>query len=141
VFGDVTTGAHDDIRNERPTSRARWSSKYGMSKLIGAVSYGARNENAFGIGFGSGTSASPGTAEEIEQEVRGILERCHSRALEILIRNRALLEEMSLFLFENEVLDGDVMNGFLGRTIQLDSLEDRPTAEWVPEELLDDQLG
>jgi cell division protease FtsH len=140
VFGDVTTGAHNDI--ERATDIARkMVTEYGMSKRIGAVNYGSRNDNAFGIGFGGGTSASPGTAEEIEQEVRGILDTCHKRALEILILNRPLLEDMSLFLFENEVLEGDVMHSYLDRAEQLDSLEDRPTAEWVPEDMLDDPIG
>jgi cell division protease FtsH len=139
VFGDVTTGAHNDI--ERATDIARkMVTEYGMSKRIGAVNYGPRNENAFGIGLASAGSASPATAEEIEQEVRGILERCNTRAMEILVRNRALLEDMSLFLFENEVLEGDIMQEYLGKAEQLASLEDRPTAEWVPEELVDDAL-
>ncbi len=140
VFGDVTTGAHNDI--ERATDIARkMVTEYGMSKRIGAVNYGARNDNAFGMGFGAGTSASPGTAEEIEQEVRGILDDCHKRALEILILNRPLLEDMSLHLFENEVLEGEVMQAYLDRAEQLDSLEDRPTAEWVPEDMLEDPIG
>ncbi|MEZ4320947.1 MAG: ATP-dependent zinc metalloprotease FtsH [Myxococcota bacterium] len=140
VFGDVTTGAHNDIQRATDIAR-KMVTEYGMSKRIGAVNYGARNENAFGIGFGAGSSASPHTSEEIEQEVRGILDRCHKRALEILIRNRPLLEDMSVFLFQNEVLEGEVMESYLDRALQLDSLEDRPTAEWVPEDLFEDELA
>lgn len=136
IFGDVTTGAHNDI--ERATDIARkMVTEYGMSKRIGAVNY-ARHDTGFG--FSGGGAASPGTAEEIEQEVRGILDRSNTRALEILIKNRGLLEDMSLYLFENEVLEGEVMQEYLDKAVQLDSLEDRPTAEWVPDELADDAL-
>ncbi|MCB9679299.1 MAG: ATP-dependent zinc metalloprotease FtsH [Alphaproteobacteria bacterium] len=140
VFGDVTTGAHNDIQRATDIAR-KMVTEYGMSKRIGAVNYGSRNDNAFGIGFGAGTSTSPHTAEEIEQEVRGILDSCNKRSLEILIRNRPLLEEMSVFLFENEVLEGEVMQTYLSRAEQLESLEDRPTAEWVPDDLLSDDFG
>jgi cell division protease FtsH len=134
VFGDVTTGASDDIK--RATNIARkMVTEYGMSKAVGAVNYGGQ-ENAFGIGpAGVGTSSSPDTAEQIESEIRRILDDCHRRALEILVENRALLEEMSLHLVEQEVLEGAEMQEFLGRAKQLEPLEDRLTAEWVPEEL------
>jgi len=138
VFGDVTTGAHNDIQRATDISR-KMVTEYGMSKRIGAVNYGPRNDNAFG--FATPASASPGTAEEIEQEVRGILDNCHKRAVEILLLNRTLLEEMSIFLFENEVLEGEVMQAYLDRAEQLDSLEDRPTAEWIPEDLATDDFA
>jgi len=138
VFGDVTTGASDDIK--RATSIARkMVTEYGMSKSIGAVSYGGQ-ENSFGIGPAmGGTSSSPDTAEQIEAEIRRILDDCHRRALEILMRNRALLEEMSLHLFEQEVLEGQLMEGFLDRADQVDSLEDRLTEEWIPEDMRTDE--
>ena len=131
VFGDVTTGAHNDIQRATDIAR-KMVTEYGMSKKIGAVNYGTRNENAFGIGLGTSSSSSPETAEEIEQEVRRILDDCNSRAIDILQTNRTLLEEMSIYLFENEVLEGEVMEEYLERAVQADSLEDRPTAEWVP---------
>ena len=138
VFGDVTTGASNDIQRATDIAR-KMVTEYGMSKRIGAVNY-ARNENAFGLGVGSSSSASPHTAEEIEQEVRGILDRCNTRAMEILLSNRTLLEDMSIYLFENEVLEGETMKDYLAQTVQAESLEDRPTAEWVPEELVEDGL-
>jgi hypothetical protein len=52
-----------------------------------------------------------------------------------LITNRTLLEEMSIHLMDREVLEGDVMNDFLSRATQLDALEDRLTAEWIPDDL------
>ena len=108
----------------------------GMSKTIGAVYYpGDGGSNAFGIPtgmMGSSLQASPATAEAIEKEVRSILAMCHDRAVQILLDNRALLEEMTADLLEHEVLDGERMDSFLRRAAQADSLEDRPTAEWIP---------
>ena len=135
VFKDVTTGASDDIK--RATNIARkMVTEYGMAKSIGAVYYAGGNENAFGIGPGfGGGSASPDTQEAIEKELRRILDDCHRRAVEILVTNRALLEEMSLQLVDQEVLEGEHMQAFLDRATQLDPVEDRMTAEWIAEEL------
>jgi cell division protease FtsH len=135
VFGDVTTGASDDIKRATTIAR-KMVTEYGMAKAIGAVHYGGGNENAFGIGPGfAGGSASPDTQEAIEKEVRRILDDSHRRAVEILVRNRGLLEEMSLTLIDREVLEGEHMQDFLDQADQLDPLEDRMTAEWIPEEL------
>ena len=82
-------------------------------------------------------SASEGTAKEIEREVRRILHDCHERARRILVDNRFLLEEMSAHLLKHEVLDGEIMKGYLTRSTMAESLEDRPTAEWVPTPLED----
>ncbi len=133
VFGDVTTGAHDDIRKATDLAR-RMVTEYGMSKRLGAVHFGPESANAFGIGGGSPGSyrCSPGTAEVIEEEIRAILDRCHTRAHSILQENRLLLEEMSAFLLETEVLDGEEMEAFLSRVVAADSLQDRPvTAEYT----------
>jgi cell division protease FtsH len=131
VFGDVTTGAHDDIRKATDLAR-RMVTEYGMSRVIGAVDYAGERANPFGMpGYGEPPQRSPETAEAIEREIRSILERCHGRALEILSGNRGVLEEMSAFLIEREALDGKRMESFLTRVAQAESLEDRPTGEWA----------
>ena len=131
VFGDVTTGAQDDINKATDLAR-RMVTEYGMSKKVGAINYQPDRSNPYGLGQDERFSASQGTAIEIEREVRRILQMCHQRARDILTDNHGLLEEMSSFLLEQEVLDGDVMKNFLGRSLSAESLEDRPTAEWVP---------
>jgi len=133
IFGDITTGAGDDIRKATDLAR-RMVVEYGMSKKVGAVDYsGADRSNAFGIGFPPDNrvpaARSPVTAETIEREVRAILDRCHQRARDIVRRNRSALEEMSAYLLEHEVLDGDEMNRFLSRVTPVESLEDRPPTE------------
>ena len=134
VFGDVTTGAQDDIQKATDLAR-RMVVEYGMSKRIGAVNYSqsGQSTNPFGIptGVSGGTSTSPETAEQIEREIRLIMDQCHQRALDMLIDNRVCLEEMATHLLEYEVLDGERMETFLQRVRQSDSLEDRPTGEWI----------
>lgn len=136
VFGDVTTGAQDDINKATDLAR-RMVTEFGMSKKVGAINYRAQRGRGMGASSEESFSASEGTAKEIEREVRRILHDCHERAQRILVENRPLLEEMSAHLLEHEVLDGEIMKGYLARSAQAESLEDRPTAEWVPTPLED----
>ena len=136
VFGDVTTGAQDDINKATDLAR-RMVTEFGMSKKVGAINDRVQRGRGMGTVTEESFSASEGTAKEIEREVRRILHDCHERAQRILVENRALLEEMSAYLLEHEVLDGDIMKGYLARSAQAESLEDRPTAEWVPTPLED----
>ncbi|MCO4748188.1 MAG: ATP-dependent zinc metalloprotease FtsH [Proteobacteria bacterium] len=135
VFGDVTNGASDDIRRASELAR-KMVSEFGMSKRIGCVNYGSSdNRSAWGFpGVGGAAGGSPETAEVIETEIRRILDQCHKRAIDILIQNRVILEEMSARLLEVEVLDGSEMQTFLTRVAAAESWEDRPTAEWIPAE-------
>jgi len=131
VFGDVTTGAFDDIRKATDLAR-RMVTEYGMSKRLGAVNYGegATSSSPFGFATGlGGATASTETAEAVEREIRGFLDRCHGRARHILMNNRVLLEEMSAHLLDHEVLDGERMAAFLSRAATATSLEDRPITE------------
>jgi cell division protease FtsH len=128
-FGDVTTGASDDIRKATDLAR-RMVTEYGMSHRVGAVDYATERSNSMGMmGLGDNGTRSPETAEVIEQEIRAILDRCHRRALSILEQNRDILHEMAGFLLEREVLDGERMNGFLHRVEEAEGLEEPPTSE------------
>ena len=132
VFGDVTSGASDDIRKATDLAR-RMITEYGMSKRIGLVNHASDRPNAFGLPSGlDGSSASPETAEVIESELRSITERCYARAVQILNDHRPLLEQMSAELLIREVLDGPHMIELLAGVTHAESLEDRPTGEWNP---------
>ncbi|TNE87003.1 MAG: ATP-dependent metallopeptidase FtsH/Yme1/Tma family protein [Deltaproteobacteria bacterium] len=135
VFGDVTNGASDDIRRASEIAR-KMVSEFGMSKRIGCVNYGTSDtRSAWGFpGVAGSTHGSPETAEVIESETRRILDQCHQRAIDILVQNRVVLEEMAMRLLEIEVLDGEEMQSFLSRVQPAESWEDRPTAEWIPAE-------
>jgi cell division protease FtsH len=134
VFGDVTTGAYDDIRKATDLAR-RMVTEYGMSPAIGAIDYvGEARANPFGlnpqrVGY---ADASPETAEQIEREVHRFLDECHRRAREMLRANLNVLEDMAQNLLEAEVLDGESMESFLARVAKGEELAEPPTAELVP---------
>ncbi len=131
VFGDVTTGASDDIRKATDLAR-RMVTEYGMSPRIGAVHYASETQaNPFGVGPGGGTftDASPETAESIEREVHSFLDMCHERARAMLNGNRGILEEMAHTLLEREVLDGEEMATYLSRVTKAEELAEPPTGE------------
>jgi cell division protease FtsH len=128
VFGDVTTGAHDDIRKATDLAR-RMVTEYGMSAAIGAIDYsGEVRSNPFGLGSARAlTDASPETAELIEREIHRLLDGCHQRARDMLLANMDVLEAMTVVLLEREVLDGETMGTFLDRVRPGTALAERPT--------------
>jgi cell division protease FtsH len=131
VFGDITTGAHDDIRKATDLAR-RMVVEYGMSKRVGPINYAPEaSANPFGMNASQNTytAASHSTTEAIENEVRQLTDGCYRRAFDILVSNRVLLEEMAEYLLEHEVLDGDSMKAYLDRTLKADPLAEPPTSE------------
>ncbi len=133
IFGDVTTGASDDIR--RATNLAKdMVTKFGMTSALGAINYGSEGGNQFGIGgWETNRQTSPETLDRIENEIRRLTDRAYLRAIDILTDNRVLLEEMSLLLLEEEMLEGQQLQDFLGRVNQAESFAEPPTAEWLRE--------
>jgi len=131
VFGDVTTGAADDIRRATDLARAMLI-KFGMSKVLGPVAYNDNGGGPFGVGVsGDLRGTSPDTLERIEQEIRRLADLAYERAIEILTTNRVLLEEMALVLLEDEVLEDERLRGFLTRVELSESFADPPTADWL----------
>ncbi len=131
VFGDVTTGASDDIRRATELAQ-RMVTEWGMTRRLGPLHYGTdAGVDPFRYGEARPALSAPSAnmAEAIEREVREIVDLCHGRALEILVQNRVLLEEMAVALIETEVLEGDRMVGYLSKVAGVTSVEDPPTSE------------
>ena len=105
VFGDITTGASNDI--ERATNMARGMvTKYGMSETLGPIVYGTGHEEVFlGRDFGSTRDFSEKVAADIDVEVRSIVEKAYNRAQEILIANRSKLDFTAEYLVGHEIMD------------------------------------
>ena len=107
VFGEVTTGASNDI--ERATELAqRMVCQYGMSERFGPLSLG-RAEPGSRIGRGGFEQKvfSDDMAREIDQEIRLLIEGARARAREVLSSRRDKLEEISQLLLEKETLSGE----------------------------------
>ncbi|MCK5875880.1 MAG: ATP-dependent zinc metalloprotease FtsH [Alcanivoracaceae bacterium] len=114
-FDGVTTGASNDI--ERATKMARaMVTKWGLSEKLGPLAYEEDEGEVFlGKSVTQRKHVSEQTAEEIDREVRAIIDMCYSRAKKILEGNRDKLEAMAQALMQYETIDADqiedIMNG------------------------------
>ncbi len=107
VFGDVTTGAANDL--ERVTEIARaMVTRYGMSETLGPMTFGQKEELVFlGKEIGEQRDYSEAIAQEIDIEVRKIVNRAHERAREVLTQYREQLDRVAQRLIEVETLDAE----------------------------------
>lgn len=105
VFGDVTTGASNDL--ERVTQMARaMVTRYGMSEKMGPMVYGKKDELVFlGKEIGEQRDYSDAVAEEIDAEVRRIVSESHETAKRVLSDNRDKLDAIAGRLIQVEALD------------------------------------
>jgi cell division protease FtsH len=112
-LGHVTTGSGNDI--ERATEIARkMVSQWGMSERLGPLSFGRREEQVFlGKELVMHKDYSEKTAEEIDQEVKRIVEECYERAKKILQENAPKVEKLVQILLEKESLSGEELNQIL----------------------------
>jgi cell division protease FtsH len=113
VFGEVTTGASNDL--QRATDIAeQMVGTYGMSDTLGPLAYDKQGGNRFlGGGNNPRRSVSDATAQAIDREVRALVDRAHDRALSILQGNRELLETIAGRILEKEVIEGDELKDLL----------------------------
>ena len=104
VFGVKTTGAANDI--QRATSLARnMITQYGMSEELGlmapaAVQHQYLEGNAY-------LDCSQETAALVDREIQKLLDKCYQEAVQLLTENRALLDEVALYLLNKETITGD----------------------------------
>ncbi len=105
VFGDITTGASNDL--ERVTKLARsMVTQYGMSDELGPQTFGEKEEMMFlGREIGEQRNYSEEVAESIDREVRSLVDEAYGRAREILRSHRAKLDEVAHYLLDNETMD------------------------------------
>ena len=106
TLDDISTGASNDI--QRATEIARdMVTKYGFSEKLGPVNYSSSDEVFLGKDFTSKQAYSEETANEIDEEVKAIVEECYDAALSILEEHRAQLTAVAEGLLEIETLDGE----------------------------------
>ncbi len=104
VFGDVTTGAANDL--ERVTKLARsMVTRYGMSEKLGPMVYGQKDELVFlGREIGEQRDYSEAVAQEIDAEVRRIISEAYDSAREVLTKHRDKLTALARMLIEVETV-------------------------------------
>ncbi|MDR9416184.1 MAG: ATP-dependent zinc metalloprotease FtsH [Gracilimonas sp.] len=111
IFERISTGAQNDL--ERITKMAfAMVAEYGMSEKLGYISL--KDSQNSGDSFGFNKKYSESTSQQIDQEVRSIVDRNHDRTIELLKKHRDELEKLAEALLEREVLDHHALRELLG---------------------------
>ncbi len=112
IFGEMTTGASNDIEKATQLARAMVT-QYGMSDKFGMVQLGQPASRY--LGGGSQLTCSEGTAQEIDRQVQELVEEGHQAALKTLRENRFKLHEIAHYLQKKETITGDEFMNILTR--------------------------
>ena len=133
VFGEVTTGAHNDFEKATKIARAMVT-EYGMSDL-GPLQFEQQEGSVFlGRDYNKSHNFSNEVANEIDMEMRKIIDECHAKATKIIKENMSLLKLIAESLLEQETLTKEeidylVANGHLPKDDQevVETKEDKIT--------------
>jgi cell division protease FtsH len=105
IFGDITSGARNDIKVATQIARAMVC-EWGMSKL-GPIAFGDREEHLFlGREIERHKDYSEVTALDIDNEMKRIIAECYENGKKMMIENKDKLEKIAKMLLEKEVIDG-----------------------------------
>jgi cell division protease FtsH len=114
VFGDVSTGSHNDIENATALAR-KMVCEWGMSEKVGPLAFGRPDDQIFlGRELGMHQTFSEETARLIDSEIRRIVDGQAERAMSLLTSNRAGLDALAAALLEREVMGGEEVDVVLG---------------------------
>jgi cell division protease FtsH len=129
VFGEITTGASNDIEKVTQTAKAMVM-RYGMSDKLGPRVFGHDHGQPFlGREFSSEPDYSDEIAREIDDEIRRVVESAHQRAIEILMEHREGLTTTSEILLKRETIEKDEFIALLdGKTEEDVFGPDEPSA-------------
>jgi len=134
IFGEITTGAAEDI--EQATKLARWMvTSLGMSDKLGPRTFGDKQELVFlGREISEQKDYSDKIAEQIDEEVHGLIEEAHGTAKNILTGQKAKLVLLAERLMAQETLEGDALESILSEARPKPSAKVKPEAKPVPVE-------
>ncbi|ARZ60423.1 ATP-dependent zinc metalloprotease FtsH [Bacillus thuringiensis] len=125
VFGEVSTGAHNDFQRATGIAR-RMVTEFGMSDKLGPMQFGSSQGGQVFLGrdFHSEQNYSDAIAHEIDIEMQTIMKECYARAKQILTENRDKLDLIAKTLLEVETLDAEQIN----HLCDYGRLPERPTS-------------
>ena len=102
IFGDITTGASNDIKRATSTARAMVM-QYGMSDRLGLIAYGDDSDEVFiGRDLAHTRGYSEEVAKEIDQEIYRIIDECHEKAKKIILEHQDVLHQCADLLLKKE---------------------------------------
>ncbi|HCV00760.1 MAG: cell division protein FtsH [Dehalococcoidia bacterium] len=126
IFGEASTGPSNDLEQITRIATSMVT-RWGMSKRLGPRTFGKSEEMVFlGREISESRNYSEKIAEEIDDEVRRIIEEAQTRAQEILREKRDVLDKLATVLLEVETLEGEVLTRLL---------ESDPNEPWPPSDL------
>jgi cell division protease FtsH len=107
IFGDVTTGASQDIKQATKTARAMVT-QYGMSERVGLINYGSDEDEVFiGRDLAHAKTYGEDVAAAIDEEVKRIIDECYAKAKAIIEEYRYVLDSCCELLIEKEKINQD----------------------------------
>jgi len=114
VFGDITTGASNDLQNANGVAR-RMVTEYGMSTSIGprTIETGYGGMPFMGKDFAQGNNHSEAVAEKIDDEIGNLLNKAQQTAKNIIKENRSKLNNLASRLLVDETVEGVDLRGIL----------------------------
>jgi cell division protease FtsH len=113
TFDEATTGPQDDL--QKATNLARQMvTQWGMSERLGPRTFGRKEEMVFlGREISEQRNYSEKVAEEIDDEVRGIVDQAYQTATKQITKNRGKLEQIVKVLREEETIEGEALQAIL----------------------------
>ena len=112
VFGEITTGASNDIEQATKLARAMIT-RYGMSEDFDMVALETVSNQY--LGGGASLACSADTQNEIDRKVVELVKRQHEKASKILADNRGKLDELAKYLYEKETITGEEFMSILNK--------------------------
>jgi cell division protease FtsH len=110
IFGDTTTGSSNDIEKATNVSR-RMVTEFGMSDKLGTLAFGKRDELVFlGREIGEQRNYSDDIARQIDEEVRAIIDKAYSRAMDVLTTHKDRLIQLAERLVAEETVEGEAFD-------------------------------
>ncbi len=136
-FGEMTTGPSDDISKVTQMARAMVT-RYGMSEKLGPRTFGRKEELVFlGREISEQRDYSEKVAEEIDEEVRRLIDEAHNVARKIITDNVDKLDRLATRLIEDETLEGEQLMAVLSGQPPAEppaAPSEPPSTEIIPDE-------
>ncbi len=134
VFGEITTGASNDLEKVTETAK-QMVMRFGMSERLGPRVFGHdRSQPFLGREFSAEPDYSDEIAREIDDEIRRIVEEAHQTAKDILVERREVMDRISRILLERETIDAEEFVKLLEGASEEEVFGEPEEEERVPEQ-------
>jgi len=136
IFGDITTGAQNDLA-KASSMAARMVTEFGMSEKLGPIAIGRPESEVFlGRDLNQEKRHSEKTLDIIDTEVKRIVDEAKAKATGLLKENMGKLVLLADALIEKEELDAQEVENILGNGVEPVVVEPKPVKESVQETLV-----